>query len=65
MTSAGPALPQLFQPGLLDRRDERARLAVAASQGAADRDRADRLAAIERARPLSFLRPQLLLVLRP
>ena len=63
-TSAGASL-QVFQPGLFDRRAERAHLAVAASHEAADRDRADRLAAIERAQPLSFLPPQLLLVLEP
>jgi hypothetical protein len=64
-TNAGAAVPQVFQPGLFDRRAERAHLAVAASYGAAGRDRADRIMAIERARPLSFLRPQLLLVLKP
>jgi superfamily II DNA or RNA helicase len=60
-----PVLPHIFQPGLFDRRAERARLAIAASHGAADRDRADRLATIERVRTISFLRPQLLLVLEP
>ena len=64
-TIAGRALPPVFQPGLFDRRAERAHLAVAASHGAADRDRAERLTAIERARPLSFLPPQLALVLEP
>ena len=63
--TASPALPRAFQPGLFDRRSERARLAVAASHGAADRDRADRIAAIERARSLTFPRPHLLLVLEP
>jgi hypothetical protein len=61
----GPVLPQLFQAGLFDRRDERARLAVAASHGAAARNRADRVAAIEGASPVSFLPPQLVLVIKP
>ena len=62
-TIARPTSPLLFQPGLFDRRTQRAQLAVAAARGAVDRERADRLAAIERARPLSFLSPQLLFVL--
>ena len=62
---AGQALTHVFQPGLFDRRNERARLAIAASHGAAVRDRADRIVALERARPVTLLRPQLLLVLKP
>ena len=64
-TSVGPVVAQVFQPGLFDRRDARARLAIAASRAAAARDRADRIALIEASRTLSFLRPQLVLVLEP
>jgi len=38
---------------------------VVTAQAEADRDRVERLAAIERAGALSFLPPNLLLVLRP
>ena len=55
----------LFQPGLFERRGERAHMVVVAAQAEADRDRVERLATIERADALSFLPPHLLLVLRP
>jgi superfamily II DNA or RNA helicase len=55
----------LFQPGLFERRGDRAHLAAIDAQDATDRNRADRMAAIERALPISFLAPQLLLVLTP
>ena len=55
----------LFQPGLFERRGERAHSAAVAAQDAADRDRAERMAAIERALPITFLAPQLRLVLTP
>jgi hypothetical protein len=53
----------LFQPGLFERRGDRAHSAAVASQDASDRERAERIAASERARTISFLPPQLLLVL--
>jgi hypothetical protein len=56
---------ELFQPGLFERRGERARLAAAAAQAASDRDRAERLTAMERAVMVAVLPPQLLLVLAP
>jgi hypothetical protein len=52
-----------FQPGLFERRSERARLAVAVAQAAADRDRAERLMAMEQSVMAAFLPPHLLLVL--
>jgi hypothetical protein len=55
----------LFQPGLFERRGETAHSAAVATQARADRDRAERLAAIERAVTISFLPPKLLLVLTP
>jgi hypothetical protein len=55
----------LFQPGLFERRGDRAHLAAIDAQDATDRNRADRMAAIERALAISFLPPQLLLVLTP
>jgi hypothetical protein len=56
---------QPFQAGLFERRLQRAHDAVAAARAEADRDRADRLEAINRAGRISFLPPQLLLVLTP
>jgi hypothetical protein len=55
----------LFQPGLFERRRERAHMVVVAAQAEGDRDRVERLATIERASALSFLPPHLLLVLKP
>ena len=54
-----------FQPGLFERRGERAHSVAIATRDAADRDCARRMAAIERALIISFLPPQLLLVLTP
>jgi superfamily II DNA or RNA helicase len=54
-----------FQPGLFERRGEREHSFVAAAQETVDRDCARRLAAIERSAAISFLPPQLLLVLTP
>jgi hypothetical protein len=55
----------LFQPGLFERRGERAHGDAVAAQAAADRERVERLATIERAGAISFLPPYLLLVLTP
>jgi superfamily II DNA or RNA helicase len=55
----------LFQPGLFERRGETAHSAAVTTQASADRDSAERFAAIERALTISFLPPQLLLVLTP
>jgi len=61
-----PARPaDLFQPGLFEHRGDRAYSAVIAAQHATDRNRADRMAAIEDALTISFLPPHLLLVLTP
>ena len=54
-----------FQPGLFDRRTEHARLAIVAAEWAEHDQRAARIAALERAQAVSFLSPQLLLVLTP
>ena len=62
--SAG-AHPVTFQPGLFDRRSERSRLLVTASQTAADVDRATRLAAMERDSGIVSESAELLLVLIP
>jgi len=58
-----PEAAALFQPGLFERRGDRAHSAAVASQDASDRERAERIAAFERALTISFLPPQLLLVL--
>ena len=54
-----------FQPGLFERRGERACSFAVAGQEAAERDHADRMAALERCLTSSFLQPRLLLVLTP
>jgi superfamily II DNA or RNA helicase len=53
------------QPGLFDRRSERTRVASALAQQSAAERRLHRIAALERARLMSFLPPQLVLVLTP
>jgi superfamily II DNA or RNA helicase len=60
-----PSSSDLFQPGLFERRGERAHRVVVAARVEADRDRVERLATIERTAAVSFLPPHLLLVLRP
>jgi hypothetical protein len=55
----------LFQPGLFERRDERAHKIVVAAQAAAEQDHAERLAAIEQRIAISFLKPRLILALTP
>jgi hypothetical protein len=55
----------LFQPGLFERRGARAHSAALASQDAIDRDRAERMTALNRALAISCHPPQLLLVLTP
>ena len=59
----GPGSAGLFQPGLFERRDERAHMVVVDAQAAAEREEVERLARIERAGALSFLAPNLLLAL--
>lgn len=54
-----------FQPGLFERRGEHAYSFAVATRDAADRDCARRMAAISRTLAISFLPPQLLLVLTP
>jgi hypothetical protein len=61
-TAARP-VSDLFQPGLFERRGERAHMVVVDARAAADRDRVERLATIEQACAISFLPPHLLLVL--
>ena len=63
--SEGAGNGAAFQGGLFERRVERARLAVSADEDAKREDEADRLASVERSRLLSFLPPQLMLVLTP
>jgi superfamily II DNA or RNA helicase len=53
------------QPGLFDRRSERTRLASAIARESDARNRQERIAVLERARSVSFLPPQLILVLTP
>ena len=53
------------QPGLFDRRSERTRLASAITRELDARNRQERIAVLERARSISFLPPQLILVLTP
>jgi superfamily II DNA or RNA helicase len=53
----------LFQPGLFERRGEIAHSAAVAARNAAARDRTQQMAAAEAALTISFLWPQLLLVL--
>ena len=55
----------LFQPGLFERRGDRAHSAAIDARDSTDRNHANRMAAIERASAISFLPPQLLLVLTP
>jgi superfamily II DNA or RNA helicase len=59
----GAGSAELFQPGLFERRDERAHMVVVDAQAAAEREEVERLARIERAGALSFLAPNLLLAL--
>jgi hypothetical protein len=61
----GLSASALFQPGLFERRRERAHSAAVATQDDADRDHAERMAAIDHALDISFLPPQLMLVLTP
>ena len=56
---------EIFQPGLFDRRHERARLALAAARDESDGDRSRRIVMLEQALDVSFQAPQLLLVLTP
>jgi hypothetical protein len=64
-SAEAPKAADLFQPGLFERRGDRAHSAAVDAQDATERHRADRIAAIERALTISFLPPQLLLVLTP
>jgi superfamily II DNA or RNA helicase len=61
----GPASADLLQPGLFDRRAERARLALRTASRLAAEDRSQRLRSIECARCVLFPPPQLVLVLTP
>jgi hypothetical protein len=53
------------QPGLFDRRSDRTRLGFAVARDLDKQARQSRIAALERARSISFLPPQLVLVLTP
>jgi superfamily II DNA or RNA helicase len=53
----------LFQPGLFERRGERAHSAVVANRDATDHDRIEKMAAFKRALAIAFLPPRLLLML--
>jgi hypothetical protein len=63
--SDSPQSADVFQPGLFERRDERAHMVVVAAQAAAHRHRVEQLATIERAGTITFLPPHLLLVFTP
>src|SRR4029079_7702522 len=58
-----PAIVSTFQPGLFDRRVERAQMAVAAAERGSRDDCAGRLAALKVALESAAAAPQLLLVL--
>jgi hypothetical protein len=66
IASRGPsAHPAVFQPGLFDRRAEQTRQLEAAIVADAERERADRLAAVVERTTAAARRPELLLVLIP
>jgi hypothetical protein len=60
-----PSPSRTFQPGLFDRRTERARLATAAADRGRDRDGASARAALEQAAAITFPPAELLLILAP
>jgi hypothetical protein len=57
--------PLLFQPGLFDRRSERARVAIQAAEAARQLDRTAALARLEREATLSPTAAELWLVILP
>jgi superfamily II DNA or RNA helicase len=60
-----PVTTLVSQPGLFDRRSERTRVTSAVVRELDAQRRQERIAALERARSISFLPPQLILVLTP
>jgi hypothetical protein len=64
-SQAPTARPAAFQPGLFDRRAQHTRQLEAASVADAERERADRLAAITARATATVRRPELVLVLTP